>query len=123
MSTKKIAKAKKVVKKVVKNTVKKPLPKKKPTVKSSSSKKTVKLDRKVVSAPTAKFIKHEKESIAYSTLFKDFYKEGDRIFLRNPKKFAGFPDLLDLQKRGYADFVNKYINKLFDNINPVRDIA
>ncbi|MFA7298417.1 MAG: hypothetical protein WC010_02110 [Candidatus Absconditabacterales bacterium] len=56
-------------------------------------------------------------------IFKNFYREGDRIFLRNPRKFAAFPDLLDLQKRGYADFIQKYIHKLFANINPVWDIA
>ena len=56
-------------------------------------------------------------------LFKDFYREWDRIFLRSPKKFASFPDLLDLQKRWYADFIKKYIHKLFGNINPVWDIA
>jgi DNA-directed RNA polymerase beta subunit len=43
--------------------------------------------------------------------------------LRNPKKFAGFPDLLDLQKRWYEDFIKKYVHKLFDTINPVWDIA
>jgi DNA-directed RNA polymerase subunit beta len=43
--------------------------------------------------------------------------------LRKPRKFSGFPDLLLLQKKGYESFINTYIHKLFNSINPVRDIA
>jgi hypothetical protein len=84
--------------------------------------KSIKTASILPNKPTQKMNKSPKV-FEMPSIFKDFYKEGDRIFLRNPKKFAGFPDLLDLQKRGYNDFIKKYINKLFGNINPVRDIA
>lgn len=32
-------------------------------------------------------------------IFKGYYREGERIFLRKPRKFSGFPDLLALQKK------------------------
>lgn len=82
--------------------------------------------KKTASLPISKALKPTKipvKTTKIPELFKDFYREGERIFLRSPKKFAGFPDLLDLQKRGYEDFIKKYINKLFNNINPVWDIA
>lgn len=120
--------------------------------KNSQNKKTTKVTKKVVTKKTPKIqekavakkpkvpvkaIVEEKvmpialqKTITKTTrtfkkpeIFKDFYSEGDRIFLRNPKKFAGFPDLLDVQKRGYNNFIKKYIHKIFENINPVWDIA
>jgi DNA-directed RNA polymerase beta subunit len=126
MASKKTSQKKKEIKKTKKPVVKKvskPVAKKasKPTKaisKSSSSKKAsipVSKPTKVISKPT--------RAVKIPELFKDFYREGDRIFLRSPRKFAGFPDLLDLQKRGYEDFIKKHMNKIFDNINPVWDIA
>ena len=47
----------------------------------------------------------------------------DRILLSDPKRFAQFPDLLDLQKKGFDDFLNIYLNKLFDDLSPIEDIA
>ena len=55
--------------------------------------------------------------------FKDYLQDNGRIFLKKPRKFANFPDLLGLQKRGYEVFINTYLQKLFDDINPVRDLA
>lgn len=46
-----------------------------------------------------------------------------RVFLSEQKKFAQIPDLLLLQKKGFADFLNIYIHKLFEDINPIQDIA
>ncbi len=56
-------------------------------------------------------------------VFKDYFQKDGRIFIKNPKSYQDFPDLLDLQKKGYQDFVEKYIHNLFENINPIRDIA
>jgi len=53
---------------------------------------------------------------------KCFQKDG-RYYLNMPKNFEEYPDLLALQKRGYKDFVEKYIHNLFDEINPIWDIA
>lgn len=82
-----------------------------------------KLDEKFTPVSLQKTVTTTTRIFKKPEIFKDFYSEGDRIFLRNPKKFAGFPDLLDLQKRGYDNFIKKYINKIFENINPVWDIA
>src|SRR5690606_33308737 len=46
-----------------------------------------------------------------------------RIWLAPAKKFADFPDLLDMQKHGFSSFLEKYLDKLFDDINPINDIA
>jgi DNA-directed RNA polymerase beta subunit len=53
---------------------------------------------------------------------KCFQKDG-RIYLNTPKNFESYPDLLALQKKGYKDFIEKYIHALFEDINPIRDIA
>lgn len=49
--------------------------------------------------------------------------ESGRIFLSQQKKYAEFPDLLALQKDGFESFINHYLNKLFEDINPIQDIA
>jgi hypothetical protein len=118
-------KTKKVVAKVTKPATKKvatPSTKKatKPTVASTKKSEKPSVSKHIT---TSKPSHRSATPVKIPDLFKDFYREGDRIFLREPKKFASFPDLLDLQKRGYNDFINKYINKLFDTINPVWDIA
>jgi hypothetical protein len=134
MAAKKASQNKKE-KKVTKATKKTPVVKKKPVVKKTPKAKTV---VKKVKAPVEKiqaklggnFPVALQETVIKTTrdfkipeVFKNFYSEGDRVFLRNPKKFAGFPDLLDLQKRGYDSFIKKYINKIFQNINHIWDIA
>lgn len=87
---------------------------------------TTKKEIKTQTTPTVK-----KQSVRQlSSTFKPFseyfswyeYKNG-RYFLGKQKKFVDFPNLLDLQRRGYETFINTYLNKLFDDINPVWDIA
>jgi len=56
-------------------------------------------------------------------MFKDYYQKDWVIYLTKPRNFGWFPDLLDLQKKWYRSFVNKYIHKLFADINPISDIA
>jgi len=46
-----------------------------------------------------------------------------RIFLAEPRNFAQFPDLLAAQKQWFESFINYYLNKLFEEINPIEDIA
>lgn len=116
-------------KKVIKNSKK---PAAKPIVKKVTTKKlvapqkanvSIKVPAKKTIISHTKIVQKPNKPTKIPEIFKDFYREGDRIFLRNPKKYASFPDLLDLQKRGYTDFINKYIHKLFENINPIWDIA
>ena len=56
-------------------------------------------------------------------LFKDYYQRDGRIFLTMPKTHGELPDLLELQKKGYDDFINIYLNKLFTDIEKIWDIA
>lgn len=51
------------------------------------------------------------------------WEKHGRKFLAEPKKFADFPDLLGTQKQGFNFFIERYLTKLFDDINPVHDIA
>jgi len=120
MATKKTSQEKKETKK----TSKTPEKKTKKVISATNAHKiqTSKLWSISLNKPIKVINKSDKE-INIPEIFEKFYREGDRVFLRSPRKFAGFPDLLDLQKRGYDDFIKKYINKLFDAINPVRDIA
>ncbi len=46
-----------------------------------------------------------------------------RDFLSKPKKFADFPDLLMTQKNGFATFIENHLVKLFEDINPIHDMA
>lgn len=46
-----------------------------------------------------------------------------RIFLSQQKKYADLPDLLSLQKKGFSEFVNHYIHKLFQETSPIEDLA
>ncbi|MEI7562416.1 MAG: hypothetical protein WCJ39_01465 [bacterium] len=81
--------------KIVEKTQKKPVTKKKEVL--LPKKKVAPLVSKTktanISAPQTKISKKAEE------IFKGYYREGDRIFLRAPKKFSGFPDLLALQKK------------------------
>jgi DNA-directed RNA polymerase beta subunit len=45
-----------------------------------------------------------------------------RVFLKDAKKFAEFPELLGMQQKGFQDFVEHYLTKLFEEINPIHDI-
>ena len=56
-------------------------------------------------------------------VFDKYFQKDGRIYLNKPKNFEEFPDLLDLQKKWYQDFVEKYVHSLFDDINPIWDIA
>ena len=111
----------KVTKKVV--TKKTPKIQEKAVAKKPKVPVQVIVEEKVMPIALQKTITKTTRTFKKPEIFKDFYSEGDRIFLRNPKKFAGFPDLLDVQKRGYNNFIKKYIHKIFENINPVWDIA
>ncbi len=53
---------------------------------------------------------------------KSMIKNG-RVFLKESKKFAEFPELLGMQQKGFQDFVDYYLTKLFDEINPIHDIG
>ena len=112
MKSKKSSQAKKETKKTSKSVVKnvKPVAKKPVAKKSKPIAKNVKSVAKKITKPSKslpikttatfnKIINKQDTTKKIPELFKNFYREGDRIFLRTPKKFAGFPDLLDLQKR------------------------
>ncbi|MBP6256942.1 hypothetical protein KA405_04490 [Patescibacteria group bacterium] len=45
------------------------------------------------------------------------------MYLSPEKKFAAFPDLLATQKVGFSEFLDTYMQKLFEDINPIHDIA
>lgn len=49
--------------------------------------------------------------------------ESGRIFLSKQKKYAPLPDLLALQKKWFNDFLTIYLHRLFENVNPIEDIA
>jgi len=54
---------------------------------------------------------------------KIFGEKNWRHFLAKDKKFADFPDLLMTQKNWFANFVEHYLLKLFEDINPIHDMA
>jgi len=56
-------------------------------------------------------------------LFKDYYQQDGRIFLTQPRSYGELPDLLELQKKGYSDFINVYLGKLFSDVENIWDIA
>ncbi|MCR5412881.1 MAG: DNA-directed RNA polymerase subunit beta [Patescibacteria group bacterium] len=55
--------------------------------------------------------------------FKGYYQSNGRIFLSNPRSYCEVPDLLELQKKGYQDFLNVYLPKLFEDNMPVWDLG
>jgi DNA-directed RNA polymerase subunit beta len=55
--------------------------------------------------------------------FPTFGRKHGRLYLAEPKKYASFPDLLSTQKDGFEQFLTYYLEKLFDEINPIHDIA
>ncbi len=52
-----------------------------------------------------------------------FGEKNWRQFLAKDKKFTDFPDLLMTQKNWFANFVEFYLLKLFEDINPIHDMA
>lgn len=52
-----------------------------------------------------------------------FWEKNWRIWLSQSKKFANFPDLLAVQKKWFNEFIQDYLTKLFEEINPIQDIA
>lgn len=61
--------------------------------------------------------------VDYSSFFDKYVQKNGRIFLKTERKFVEAPQLLTLQRRGYESFLTQYLHKLFDEINPVTDIA
>ncbi len=55
--------------------------------------------------------------------FDKFFQKDGRIFLTKPRNMFDLPDLLSLQKEGYESFINYYIHKLFEDVNPIYDIG
>lgn len=56
-------------------------------------------------------------------IFKGYYQKDGRIFLTQPRSYGELPDLLELQKKGYSDFINLYLGKLFSDVENIWDIA
>ncbi len=54
---------------------------------------------------------------------KTFWEKHWRQFLAKDKKFADFPDLLMTQKNWFSSFIDHYLIKLFEDINPIHDMA
>ncbi|NOZ43733.1 MAG: hypothetical protein GXP45_00920 [bacterium] len=64
-----------------------------------------------------------KTAVSTVDFFDNYMQKNGRIFLKEERKFIEAPDLLGLQKKGYASFVNYYLHKLFEDIGSVTDIA
>jgi len=58
-----------------------------------------------------------------TNFFSWYYKEYWRIFLKDPKKYHKPSNLLSLQEKWFVEFTEKYLNKLFDDVCPIWDIA
>lgn len=54
---------------------------------------------------------------------KTYVEKTSRIVLAQQRKFAWFPDLLGAQKKWFDEFVSSYMTELFEEINPIHDIA
>ncbi len=81
---------------------------------------TQKSSKKVSSTKTPKT---KTVSQSHADIFKGYAQEDGRIYLKQARKFVWFPDLLWLQKIWYEVFLNKYLHKLFADVEPVRDLA
>ena len=78
--------------------------------------------------PTKKTTKNTQVSATTSqkelpAVFQKFYYKDGRYYLNKPKNFEWYPDLLDLQKKWFQSFIDTYLNQLFEDINPIWDIA
>ncbi len=67
--------------------------------------------------------KQVKMSVSSAEILKDYEQKHGRVFLKDVKKFAEFPELLGMQEKWFDEFIKHYMHKLFAEINPVRDIA
>ncbi len=54
---------------------------------------------------------------------KDRRTTSGRLLLREKRQFSPVPDLLETQKRWFESFVEYYLPKLFDELNPIEDLA
>lgn len=52
-----------------------------------------------------------------------FWEKNWRYFLSQSKNFTWFPDLLWTQKKWFDEFLDHYLNKLFQEVCPINDIA
>lgn len=98
----------------------------KPTPKVSTPKKVVPISESIdtpvlKSKTTQKVLTKANITKSDHPLFKGLPVVDGRIFLSNPKTYGQIPDLLELQKRWYDDFLNIYLPKLFEEINPIWD--
>ena len=118
------------VKKTAKKEVSSPKKGAKGKVSENINKKPAKISKEVSSkkeekkpiTSSSKII--EKSNLSHKLdVFRDCEVKNGRIFLKKGNTFANFPDILALQKMGYDTFINKYLEKLFETINPVWDIA
>ena len=105
---KKAAKTSKSSSVVTKKTAAKPVEAKKTTAKKAAA---------PIKASASELPPHLQE------IFKDYYQRDGRIFLTKPRSYWELPDLLELQKRWYDDFVNIYLAKLFSDVENIWDIA
>ncbi|HCY20696.1 TPA: hypothetical protein DIC40_02370 [Patescibacteria group bacterium] len=118
------------VKKTVKKSVSSPKKGAKVKVSENNNKKPAKISKvvspeKVEKKPNVSSSKVIEKSNLLNKLdiFRDCEIKDGRIFLKKGNTFADFPDILALQKMGYDTFINKYLERLFNTINPVWDIA
>ena len=109
---KKAAKTSKSSSVVTKKTAAAPAEKKATAVKASASKKAT-----PIKASASELPPHLQE------IFKDYYQKDGRIYLTTPRSYGELPDLLELQKKWYDDFVNVYLGKLFADVENIWDIA
>lgn len=93
--------------------------------KAATTSKTPKLEKTTKASKTTSKATNKASIVAPQAqdFFKDYYKEGERIFLTAPRSYGELPDLLELQRRGYEDFISLYLPKLFSDIDNIWDIA
>jgi DNA-directed RNA polymerase subunit beta len=114
--------AKPLTKKVAEKPVaKKPAPTVKIDVEDEIIEKST-LSTKDLLAPTITLAPTVKTKVKEG-IFKGYDQVENRIFLSNPKTYGEIPDLLELQKKGYEDFLMIYLPKLFEEMNPIWDIG
>ena len=117
---KKAAKTSKSSSAVTKKTAAKPAAKKetKAAVKATAEKKVAAPKKAApIKASASELPPHLQE------IFKDYYQKDGRIYLTTPRSYGELPDLLELQKKWYDDFVNVYLGKLFADVENIWDIA
>ena len=63
------------------------------------------------------------KGVPLEKLFPGHTIKNGRVFLKDAKKFAEFPELLGMQQKGFLEFIDHYLTKLFEDINPIHDIG